>query len=83
MRQHFVVFIVASIAVFASALTHAQTKPWNNAGLTGLPAGPSAPAPRRDLSGTWDARRAFQSALIEVWPDLQSRACRRPLRTRC
>jgi len=31
-------------------------KPWNNAGLApGGPAGPSAPAPRRDLSGTWDA----------------------------
>ncbi len=55
MRQHVIVFIVASIAVFTSALTRAQMKPWNNAGLTGLPAGPSAPAPRRDLSGTWDA----------------------------
>ena len=55
MRQHVVVFIVASVAVFASVLTYAQMKPWNNAALTGPPAGPSAPAPRRDLSGTWDA----------------------------
>ena len=55
MRQHFVVFMVVSTAVFTSVLTRAQMKPWNNAGLPGPPAGPSAPAPRRDLSGTWDA----------------------------
>jgi len=56
MRQHLALFVVASLAVFASALTSAQMKPWNNAGLApGVPAGPSAPAPRRDLSGTWDA----------------------------
>ncbi len=55
MRQLVVVFIVASIAVFTSVLTLAQMKPWNNSGLAGVPAGPSAPAPRRDLSGTWDA----------------------------
>jgi len=56
MRQHLALFVVASLAVFASALTSAQMKPWNNAGLApGGPAGPSAPAPRRDLSGTWDA----------------------------
>jgi len=55
MRQHVAVFIVASIAVFTSPLTLAQMKPWNNADLAGLPAAPSAPAPRRDLSGTWDA----------------------------
>ena len=56
MRQHLALFVVASLAVFASAVTLAQRKPWNNAGLApGVPAGPSAPAPRRDLSGTWDA----------------------------
>jgi hypothetical protein len=56
MRQHLALFVVASLAVFASAVTFAQMKPWNNAGLApGVPAGPSAPAPRRDLSGTWDA----------------------------
>src|SRR5215475_9266822 len=32
-------------------------KPWNNAGLSEPPSGPSGPAPRRDLSGTWDAGR--------------------------
>jgi hypothetical protein len=30
-------------------------QPWNNAGLSAPPSGPSGPAPRRDLSGTWDA----------------------------
>ena len=56
MRQRIVVFIVASIAVVTSAPTRAQMKPWNNSGLAaGVPAGPSAPAPRRDVSGTWDA----------------------------
>ena len=56
MRQHLALLIVASLAVFTSAVTLAQMKPWNNSGLgPGVPAGPSAPAPRRDLSGTWDA----------------------------
>jgi len=54
MRPHVVVFVVASTAVLMSALTGAQMKPWNNADLGGRPA-PSGPAPRRDLSGTWDA----------------------------
>src|SRR5258706_12548425 len=55
MRPRLVVFVVASLAVFAAVLARAQMKPWNNAGLTGPPGGPAAPAPRRDLSGTWDA----------------------------
>jgi len=55
MRRHVALFIVVSIAVFTSALALAQMKPWNNAGLAAPPAGPPAPAPRRDLSGTWDA----------------------------
>jgi len=54
MRPHVALFIVASTAVFASVLTRAQMKPWNNADISGVPA-PSGPAPRRDLSGTWDA----------------------------
>ena len=57
MRPHLVVFIAASVAVFAAALPNAQMKPWNNAGLSEPPSGPSGPAPRRDLSGTWDAGR--------------------------
>ena len=55
MRHHVVVFIVASTAVLASGLAGAQVKPWNNAGLNAGAAVPSGPAPRRDLSGTWDA----------------------------
>jgi len=55
MRQRFVVFIIALVTVLTSAHTRAQMKPWNNAGLTGPPVASSAPAPRRDLSGIWDA----------------------------
>jgi len=56
MRQRLVVFMVGSLAVLASTLPRAQTKPWNNPGLApGSPPASSAPAPRRDLSGTWDA----------------------------
>ena len=60
MRLRVIAFIVASVvvAVLSSALPRAQMKPWNNAGLTGPPAASSAPAPRRDLSGIWDAGQA-------------------------
>ena len=54
---------VVSVVMITSALAVAQTSsqvlqnlPWNNPGWRTLPpAGPPAPAPRRDLSGTWDA----------------------------
>ena len=49
------VFLALLAAMLAAAFPYAQTKPWNNAGLSGPPAGPAGPAPRRDLSGTWDA----------------------------
>jgi hypothetical protein len=56
MPKRFAIFVMASVAMLASALTFAQMKPWNNPGLGRTPpAGPSGPAPRRDLSGTWDA----------------------------
>ena len=58
MRPHLIVFVAASVAVFAAALPHAQMKPWNNPGLSGPSSGPAGPAPRRDLSGTWDAGNA-------------------------
>ena len=58
MRPRLVVLIAAAVAVFAAALPLAQMKPWNNAGLSGPPSGPAGPAPRRDLSGTWDAGNA-------------------------
>ena len=60
MRLHFIVFIIVSAALLVPGRTHAQMKPWNNAGvgLSGLsepPKGSSGPALRRDLSGIWDA----------------------------
>ena len=55
MRPHLVVFFAASVAIVATAFPRAQMAPWNNAGLSEPPKGPSGPAPRRDLSGTWDA----------------------------
>jgi hypothetical protein len=55
MRGRLIVFIAASAAVLAPVLPRAQMAPWNNAGLSGPPAGRPGPAPRRDLSGTWDA----------------------------
>ena len=49
----------AAVAVAATALGAQQMQPWNNSGLaqgqTPAPAGSAAPAPRRDLTGTWDA----------------------------
>ena len=58
MRPARVVFVAVSLAFVAAALMRAQTMPWNNAGLTSVPAGPSGPAPTHDLSGTWDAGMA-------------------------
>ena len=56
MRRHLALLIVAAMAVLASSLTRAQVQPWNNAGLApGAPPAATASAPRRDLSGTWDA----------------------------
>jgi hypothetical protein len=55
MRGRLIVFIAASAAVLAAVLPRAQMAPWNNAGLSGPAAGRPGPAPRRDLSGTWDA----------------------------
>jgi hypothetical protein len=56
MRRHLALLIVAAMAILASSLTRAQVQPWNNAGLApGAPPAATASAPRRDLSGTWDA----------------------------
>ena len=57
MRSH-LVFLALSAAILIAAFPYAQTKPWNNSGLSGPPAGTAGPAPRRDLSGTWDAGMA-------------------------
>ena len=52
--------IVGLLAVLSlSSPLGAQILPWNNSGLAQSPnqpqAGPPAPAPRRDLTGIWDA----------------------------
>src|SRR5215467_4347883 len=59
MSKRFIVPIVAASAAWlASSAVRAQLQPWNNAGLAQArlqPAGTSGPAPRRDLTGIWDA----------------------------
>ena len=70
MSTRLLVILTASLAAFAlSSATRAQAPPaaaqdqpiptWNYPGLTRLPpeAGPARPAPRRDLTGMWDAAR--------------------------
>jgi hypothetical protein len=55
----FIVSIVASLAVLVPAVTVAQT--WNSPGMTAeefaaaVKSAGAGPAPRRDLSGTWEA----------------------------
>jgi len=63
MTKRFIAPIVAAVVALAlSSIMRAQQAPqmlpWNNAGLgqgRGQASGPVAPAPRRDLSGIWDA----------------------------
>ena len=57
MRPH-LGFLALSAAIVVAAFPYAQTKPWNNSGLSEPPTAPAGPAPRRDLSGTWDAGMA-------------------------
>ena len=51
-------FTIAATALL-SVVAAGQNLPWNNPGGTQGPAapqtGPAAPAPKRDLSGIWDA----------------------------
>src|SRR5262249_34334784 len=61
MANRLITFIVASAAGLAiSSVLRAQTLPWNNSGLAQSPnqqqqTGPAGPAPKRDLTGIWDA----------------------------
>jgi hypothetical protein len=60
MPKRFIVSIKTSVAVLAcSAVSLAQNQKWNSPGLAGggdqRQASPEGPAPRRDLSGIWDA----------------------------
>jgi hypothetical protein len=50
---------VAAVVASLSRMVGGQILPWNNAGMAQgqnqLQTGPAAPAPRRDLTGIWDA----------------------------
>ena len=74
--------IVGSAAVLAlSSMLSAQQEilPWNNSGLAQSPNQPAAtapgPAPKRDLTGIWDAggagigARGYQTAPLTPWGD--------------
>ena len=69
MRKPLVWFAMASVALLTSALALAQSeaqrlqnRPWDNPGWRALPPSKGGPAPRRDLSGIWDAGAAGISA---------------------
>jgi hypothetical protein len=73
MPKRFALFLIAPVAVLASALAFAQNdaqrlqnRPWNNPGWRQLPPANAAPAPRRDLSGTWDAGAAGIGASLSA-----------------
>jgi hypothetical protein len=60
MRTRVVLLLGGAAALLMLSMSVlAQNQPWNNAGLatspTQQPAGTPAPAPRRDLTGIWDA----------------------------
>src|SRR6266545_5321978 len=79
MSNRLIAFIVAAAAGLAlSSVLGAQTLPWNNSGLAQSPnqlqqAGPAGPAPRRDLSGIWDAggagigARGYTTSPLTPW----------------
>jgi hypothetical protein len=59
MRSRLVVVVVVAALVLIAANLRAQMQPWNNSGLAQAPNQPASaaagPAPRRDLTGIWDA----------------------------
>src|SRR6267142_3251698 len=80
MAKRFTIFIIGSAAALTlSSVMRAQNQPWNNAGLAQSPnqqqqtGPPAAPAPRRDLSGIWDAggagigARGYATAPLTPW----------------
>src|SRR5258706_14172689 len=84
MMKRFALVTVAAMTML-SAVVVAQNSKWNSAGLPqapppraggpAAPAGPTAPAPKRDLSGIWDAggagigARGMPSAPLTPWGD--------------
>jgi hypothetical protein len=80
MRKGFALSIAATVAALTwSAATFAQNQPWNNSGSAQgpvtAPSGPPGPAPRRDLTGIWDAGGAgiggqgSPAAPLTAWGD--------------
>jgi len=79
MATRFLGLMSGSVAVLTlSSVMSAQLQPWNNSGLAQSPnqpqpSGPPAPAPRRDLTGIWDAggagigARGYQTAPLTPW----------------
>ena len=80
MPKRLIVPIVGVLAALSlSPRIRAQILPWNNAGLAQSPnqppTGPAGAAPRRDLSGIWDAggagigARGAMPAPLTPWGD--------------
>src|SRR6266850_577524 len=80
MAKRFTIFIIGSAAALTlSSVMRAQNQPWNNAGLAQSPnqqqqtGPPAAPAPRRDLTGIWNAggagigARGYATAPLTPW----------------
>jgi hypothetical protein len=72
-----IVGLVAALALSSILLGAQQLLPWSNSGLAQSPnqpqAAPAGPAPRRDLTGIWDAggagigARGYQTAPLTPW----------------
>ena len=79
MKRFALLVAAAGVTLTWSAVTLAQNLPWNNPGGTQGPAapqsGPAAPAPKRDLTGIWDAggggigARGMPAAPVTPWGD--------------
>lgn len=75
MAKRFTVFIIGSAAALTlSSVMRGQSQPWNNSGLAQSAnqqqTRPAAPAPRRDLTGIWDAGGAGIGARGYMTPPL-------------
>jgi hypothetical protein len=81
MSKRLTVVIAASVGTLTlPVVMSGQNQPWNNSGLAQSPnapqaSGPAAPAPRRDISGIWDAggagigARGYQTSPLTPWGD--------------
>jgi hypothetical protein len=72
--------MVGMVVLMGAAVALAQNLPWNNPGGAQGPAaaasGPAGPAPRRDISGIWDAggggigARGMQTSPLTAWGEM-------------